>query len=293
MNPTGNSAEAWSPSMRTSRFSLLAWIAVAAALSTAAPARGAQQLYLAGDLGISWLSAKGVGTNDIVAITNSGTSEDSTPLYGGELGVLFPMSDALPWRMRLPSFDVPYWPGHAWRFEGSDDVRFPGWQMRAAAEHTRGRNAQLTTPSFNPLDSYRSDVESWTLMGTLRLDIPIRAPIDALYGRVPFLEPFTFYMGGGAGMGDTDVAVSTGLLVGNKEVQQFAWEALAGFGYQLNDRMQLSVGYRYLNLGDFKTELVDSTFLDRGRYRLSVDAHEFNASLTVWFWQLPPLLGEE
>ena len=97
----------------------------------------------------------------------------------------------LPWRMRLPGFGVPYWPGHELRFQGGEDVRFPDWETRFEVEYLRGRDAELTTPSFNPLDAYRSDVKAWTLMGKMRLDVPIRTPVARCSARVPFLEPLT------------------------------------------------------------------------------------------------------
>jgi Outer membrane protein beta-barrel domain len=277
--------------MRRFRF-MVASIGFAASLGAVSSARSAE-LYLAGDLGISWFSGSGKGTNDIVAMTNSGTSEDATPVYGGALGVVFPLNAALPWPMRLPGFGVPYWPGREVRFEGGDDVRFPDWEVRAEVEHLRGRNADLVTPSFNPLDAYRSNAKSWTLMGKLRLDVPLRAPAHALFGRAPFLEPFSLYGGGGAGMSNTEFAVSTGLLVGSHETEQFSWQANAGIGYQLNEHVKLSIGWRYLDIGKVKTQLVDSTFTNRGRYSMNLDAHEFTASLSVWFWRLPPLLGTE
>jgi len=166
--------------------------------------------------------------------------------------------------------------------------------VRTEVEHLRGRDAQLTTASFTPLDAYRSDAESWTLMGKLRLDIPVRSPVHALLGRrAPFLEPVTIYGGAGAGIAETDLKVSTGLLVGSSDRQRFSWQALAGIGYQLNDRVQLSVGWRYLDFGEAKTQLYDSAFVNRGRYSIDLDANEFTASLSVWFYRLPPLLGDE
>jgi outer membrane protein with beta-barrel domain len=269
----------------------LAWIALAAVFQLAAPARGTE-IFLSGDLGISFFEGRGVGTNDLVNISNSGRSEDKTPVWGGSLGVMFPMNALLPWRMR--GFGVPYWPGHEWRVGDGDDFGFPDWGMRFEVEHLRGRDAELTTPGFSPNDSYRSDVQSWTLMGKLRLDVPVRAPIDRLFGRVPFLEPFTIYGGGGAGIAENELAVSaSGLLVGDQTRQRFAWQVLAGIGYELNEHMSLSVGWRYLDLGEAKTQLVDSTFTNRGRYSMDLEAHEFTASLAIWFYRLPPLLGDE
>ncbi len=277
--------------MRSVRFTQLAPLAVAAALAAVSPARGTE-LYLAGDLGISWYEGRGVGVNDVVPSRDVGTSDDSSPVYGGALGVQFPLNAALPWKMRMPGFGVPYWPGRELRFREGDEFQFPDWSVRAEVEHLRGRDAELTTPSFNPLDSYRSDVKSWTLMGNLRIDVPIHTPVRAMYGRVPFLEPFTLYMGGGAGLGNTELAVSTGVLAGNDEEQRFAWQALAGIGYDLNDHVKLSLGWRFVDLDSVKAQLVDQALINRGRYQIDPEAHEFTASLSVWFWRLPPLLGD-
>ena len=280
--------------MRIPLFPQVAWIAAGVAFAAAGPARAAV-LYAEGDLGISWFAGDGVGTNDIVGISNSGKSEDETPVWGGALGIQFPLSDALPWRMRLPGFGVPYWPGRELRFEGSDDVRFPAWEVRTEVEHLRGRDAEMTTPSFNPLDAYRSDVEVVDADGKAapRRAGP-RAGPRAAGTRAPFLEPVTLYGGMGAGIGETDLDVSTGLLVGSTaRRQQFAWQALAGIGYDLNDHVKLSVGWRYVDLGEAKTQLFDSTFTNRGRYSIDLDAHEFTMALSVWFWRLPPLLGDE
>ena len=279
--------------MRIRLWCPLAWIAVAAVL-TAAGAAPAATLFVSGDLGISWFSGDGVGTNDFLAVSNSGKSEDQTPVWGGSLGMMFPLSDALAWKMRIPGFGVPYWPGKEIRFEGGDAVTFPDWNTRIEVEHLRGRDAQLVTESFTPLDAYRSDIESWSLMGKLRLDVPIRTPVRALLGRrAPFLDPLTLYGGGGAGIAETDLRVSTGTLAGDKARQKFAWQTFAGIGYQLNDRVQLSLGWRYVDFGEAKTQLFDAAQVNRGRYSIDVDAHEFTASLSVWFWRLPPLLGED
>jgi opacity protein-like surface antigen len=289
---TGNPSEARRESMRNGPFPQIAWIAAAAALWAAGPVQGSE-LYVSGELGVSQIAGEGEGTNDLVGVTNPGDSEDASPIWGGGLGAVFPLNAMMPWRMRLPSFGVPYWPGQEVRFHGGEDVRFPDWKTRFEIEYMRGRDAELTTPSFNPLDAYRSDVKTWTVMGKMRLDVPIRAPIDALFGRVPFLEPVTIYMGGGLGMAFTDLAVSTGLLAGDDDASKFAWQGIAGIGYQLNDRVTLSMGWRYHDLGHANTQLFDAASQMRGRYSIDLSAHEFTSSLSIWFWQLPPLLGEE
>ena len=266
--------------MRTCTSARLAFasLALCTALGSAAPAR-ASELYVSGDLGISWTSGEGNARNDIVGLTNKGTGEDATPVYGGALGAIFPMDAVMPWKWRMPGF--------------REEWSFPEWPVRFEVEHLRGRDAELATPSFNPFDSYRVDVNAWTLMGKVRLDLPISSPIEAVYGRVPFLEPFSLYMGAGGGMSQTEIRVNTGVLTGKKEHGQFAWQALAGFGYELSEHMTLSVGWRYLDFGPTQMRLFDASGTDRGRYKMNLEAHEFTTSLTVWFWRLPPLLGSD
>jgi len=279
--------------MRIPPFARLACAVVAAWSCAAGPARAAD-LYLAGELGISWFGGDGTGTNDIVGVSNSGTSDDETPGWGVALGTVFPLNAALPWKMHLPGFGVPYWPGHELRYEGSDEATFPDWEVRTEVEHLRGRDAELATPSFNPFDTYRVDAQSWTVMGKVRLDVPLRTPVRALFGRVPAFEPVSFYAGGGAGIGVSKLSVNTGVLSGkDDDRQQFAWQGIAGIGYDLTDRVKLSLGYRYLGLGEAKARLLDSTGADRGHYKIDLEAHEFTASLAVRFWQLPPLLGDD
>jgi opacity protein-like surface antigen len=275
--------------MRCSRCRPLA--IAATALLAALPVAGAE-LYLAGDIGIASLSGDGSGTNDFVGLTNTGSSTDEAPVYGAALGLQFPLNAALPWRMRLPEFGIPYWPGREIHFDGGEDVRFPDWGVRFEIEHLRGRNVDLATDSFNAFEPYRSSIKSWSVMTKLRLDVPVRAPIAAMFGRVPFLDPLTLYGGAGVGLGVTDLKVGTGVLAGSDNVKGLGWQAIAGFGYTLNDRVKWSIGYRYTDLGQAKAQLFDATGTNRGRYAVDLQAHEFTTSLSFAFWRLP-FLGDE
>ncbi|MEM7408704.1 MAG: outer membrane beta-barrel protein [Myxococcota bacterium] len=276
--------------MRSQRSRTFGWLlGLALLLPAASPAA---ELYLAGNIGISSLTGEGTGTNNFVSLTNSGSSNDSSPIYGGSLGMAFPLNEALPWRMNLPGFAVPYWPGRQLRFFGEEDWRFPDWPMRVEIEHLRGRNFDLDTDSFNALEPYRADIDSWSVMGKFRMDLPVRAPINAIFGRVPWLDPLTIYGSGGAGLAFTDLAVSTSLLLGDDDAQEFAWQAGAGVGYQLNERVSWSVGWRFYNLGKVDTALTDTTFTPRGSYSVDLTAQEFTTSLHFAFWRFS-LLGED
>ena len=277
--------------MRSQRTRTFGWWILGLALLLPATAPAAE-VYVSGNIGISSLTGEGTGTNTFVSLTNSGSSNDTSPVYGGSLGLAFPLNEALPWRMNLPGFAVPYWPGRRLRFFGEEDWRFPEWPMRFEVEHLRGRDFDLSTDSFNALEPYRADVESWSVMGKLRMDLPIRTPVNAIFGRVPFLDPLTIYGAGGAGMAFTDLAASTSLLLGDDDAQEFAWQAGAGVGYQLNDRVSWSIGWRYYNLGDIDTQLTDTTFTPRGSYSLDLTAQEFTTSLSFAFWRFS-LFGED
>ena len=264
--------------MRNAPFAKLAWIAALAVCWATAPARAAD-LYVAGDLGISWFGGEGTGTIDVVG-TNKGSNDDATPVFGGALGMVFPLNTALPARIRIP-----------WVTE---EAEVPDWEVRTEVEYLTGRDAEIATPGPNALESYRVDAQSWTVMAKARLDVPLQTPVRAAFGRVPFLEPMSIYFGGGGGMGFSKLNVNLqGVAAGKDDIQRFAWQALAGFGYDLTERVKLSLGWRYLDLGSPHTRLVDATNTDQGRYSIDLEAHEFTASLGVRFYQLPPLLGDD
>lgn len=248
-----------------------AWLS--AALLAAAPA-GAAELYGAGDLGISWLGVDASAANDLLGLTHEGEDTDETPVYGVALGVEFPLRQALPWQVRMP------------RWLGGEDVSFPDWSTRFEIEHLRRSDAELDTPGVNPQEPYRASVESWSVMSKLRLDLPVRRPVSWALGRVPFVDPLTVYLGTGIGLAVTDLDVSTGVIFGSKTIEDFTWQAFAGFGYALTERVRWSLGWRYHDLGRLKTTLVDTTGTARGRYAADVAGHEFTTSLSFSFYHL-------
>jgi hypothetical protein len=208
-----------------------------------------------------------------------------TPVYGAALGSVFPLNAALPWRTRLL------------RFAGGEEWQFPDWEVRTEIEYLRGRDAEIATPSFNALDTYRVDAESWTAMGKLRLDVPLRTPVRAVLGRVPFFEPASLYLGGGAGIGVSRMRVNTGVLTGkDNDRQNFAWQALAGIGYDLT-RAREDLASAGANLGTREA----STRLrrlhptpDRGPLQERPrGARVHPCRSRSRFWQLPPLLGDD
>ena len=261
-----------------------AWISAGLAFLLAAPA-GAAELYVRGDIGVSYGEVDASGYNEPVDTTNDGSSDDASPIYGAALGVAFELDDALPWRWRTPEVRIPYWPGRALEFGGSEESRFPSWPVQFELEYLQGRSLDLSTASFSPTDPYRSVADSWSLMGVLRLDMPVRPAVQKFLGRVPSLDPMTIYLGTGAGLGITDLKASLATASGSESASEFAWQMSAGIGYQISDNVRWRAGWRYYDLGSAEATLRDLTDTVRGSYEVDLTANEFTTSLTLSFWR--------
>lgn len=282
----GNASETRREPMRNPTFPRVLHRVAACLVTLVAGAAGAADLYLTGNIGISALSGSGAGTNDFISQTHTGDDVDSTPVYGSALGVAFPMSRALPWETRMPRISIPYWPGKALRTDPEDDLGFPDWPIRFEVEYLRGIDAELATPGVNAIEPYRADYEAWSLMAKLRMDLPVRTPVRAFFGRVPFLEPLSIYGGGGTGMAFNELDAGNGVISGSESDSGFAWQAIAGIGYELNENVHWSIGWRYQDLGETKAPLFDAANVPRGNYRVDLTAHEFTTSLSFTFWRV-------
>lgn len=265
-------------------------LACVLALLAAAPA-GAAEVYLGGTLGISSGTGDANGFNGLAGVSSSGSGSDSSPVYGSALGILFPLNAALPWRLRLAGFEIPYWPGRALRYEGSEDASFPSWQTRFEIEWLGGRDFEISSPGANGSLPYRSDVSGSSLMAVLRLDVPIQAPITAMFGRIPVFEPLSIFGGGGIGVGFTDVKASDTVVYGSQDSTSLAYQVTAGLGYAFTESVHWSVGWRYVDMGDVSMSLTDG-LTDRGSFSIDLGAHEFTTALRFSFWRIPFLGGE-
>lgn len=259
--------------------------AILCALVAIAGAAGAADLYVSGAAGFSNGTADGNGSNELVNSPLTGEDDDSTPVYGGSLGVAVPLSDVFPWSLRIPSFDVPYWPGRAIHFSGSEDFRFPGWRTLIEAEAMTGREFRFSTPGVSALTPHNSDVDSTSFMGNVRLDVPIQAPMTALFGRLPMLEPLTIFTGGGAGIGWNEIETTDTVNSGSDESFDFAYQVMAGLGYALSDQTHLSLGWRFYDLGKVNARLDQGP--NAGDYSADITAHEFTTSLRFHFYHVP------
>lgn len=83
------------------------------------------------------------------------------------------------------------------------------------------------------------DVQSWSLMGNVLYDFNVSGS-------------FTPYIGAGLGIAKLDVdgaSPSTGVTI-NDDDTAFAWQGMAGVAYHVNDRIRLTLGYRYFSVPD-------------------------------------------
>lgn len=119
-----------------------------------------------------------------------------------------------------------------------------------------------------------------------------------IYGDLGRYGNFVPYVGVGLGVAyhKMDGVYFTGnpglvnTIEGNSDVT-FAWALMAGFGYQISDRMILDVGYRYMDLGDAKSGRVDSAGFVNPPVRIEdMTAHEFKVGLRYHFGSTGPIL---
>lgn len=270
--------------MRSTRI-LSSILATLAMVGLHASMAGAADVYFSGQAGFSNATGEGSGANALAGPSLVGEDDDASPVYGGALGLAVPLSDVVPWSIRIPAFDVPFWPGRSVHFAGSEDFRFPGWRTLIEAEALTGREFRFSTPGTSPLTPYNSQVESTSLMGNVRLDIPIQAPMTALFGRLPMLEPLTIYGGGGAGMGWNKLDTSDTVNSGSEESFDLAYQFMAGVGYALSDTTHISIGWRFYDLGEIEADLDQGP--NQGSFSADISAHEFMTSLRFHFYHVP------
>jgi opacity protein-like surface antigen len=250
------------PPVRTGVWTLFLLVAGGAALA-AAPARAAD-LYLAGELAISHGTADsgGVSSAPGFSFPNSGSDTDSSPLYGGAFGYEFSLADLAP---------------HSW------DWKLPDWSWRLEIEGIAGRDYELVTDGPDP---YLTSVSSWGVLHNWWLDLPVHPAVAWAFGRVPLLEPMTFHLGGGVGAALTELETTNNVFSGSDDPLHLTWQVGAGFDYQLTDRIAVSSGYRYVNLGSFDYPLMNGP-VPAGNFTLDLASHEFRAGLRVRFYSVP------
>jgi len=253
--------------------SLVRWIGILA-LGThlaAAPAE-AWDLYVRGDLGISVDRAEtdGDANGFFQGLGFSGDDVDDSPVGGGAFGVDIPLNQLLPWDVRLPPFD-----------------------LRMEIEALSGRDAEWLTKTSAGSRVFSEVKQHWTLMGNFWLDLPVQPihkPLQMVFGRMPrlrrALEPISWYLGAGVGVAGSEIKVVEESLSGKDTDYKFAWQVGSGFGYDLTERVTLSMGYRYVDFDDQEID-VKNVGNSVGSFEVDRETHEFTAQIRIKFYKLP------
>jgi hypothetical protein len=243
-------------------------LSVLACLALAGPAR-AGDFYLTGNLAISTGIGDSGGATEFFA--NTGGDQDSAPSYGGAVGFGFDIAEAIP----------RTWVPRTW------ERPLPGWTARFEFEGITGREYEMLTGAEGDATSYISEVSAWTFMPNLWIDVPLHQPISWAFGRIPVLEPLTLYGGAGFGLSTVDLDVTDNVSEAHKEQFLFGWQAGVGFGYQLTQRVTLSAGYRYIDLGNPKVTLRNvGSDVEFGDFSMDLAAHEVNFGIRVKFYSI-------
>ena len=244
------------------RISLGPICVLAAGWLLAQPA-GAADLYLSGSLAGSGATGTASGKTDFFKI--SGSDTDSSPAYGGTLGLAFAMDEALP---NIKQFELP------------------SWIVRTEVEFLAGRNYELRTDGANS-DDFFTQVDLWTVMPTAWVEVPVRTPISWLFGRIPMLEPMSLYGGGGIGAARIHMNATDNVSEGSATVTNFAWQGGAGITYQLTDITTFQLGWRYVSMGKIGADLKFAPGAKAGGYDLDLSSHELVAGLRINFYTAP------
>jgi hypothetical protein len=234
------------------------------------------RVYLSGGLGISGAMADTDGQQSVGLIPLSGEDSDSSPLVDGAVGLEIPMDELLPREWLL-------------------DVRLPDWPTRFEIEAAGLREYEFRTVAGG--DIFFTDLESTTAFVNTWLDIPlvsIYRPVQYTLGlgRQPrvrqWLEPGSFYIGGGIGFSAVDVRGTSNAISASDDFIEFAWNLGAGVNYALTDRVSISTGYRYVGVGPNSKGLGDLDLTpsggapdpgDRLKYKLQI--HELRVQVRV------------
>jgi hypothetical protein len=273
----GQAGRSWA-SFRASGTLLALWV-----VCLAAPAAADWRIYTSADLGYSVAEGKadGVINFDPPTFNLGGKDTDVSPLLGAAFGLAVPMDEIAP--LELP---------RGWRL--------PSWDMRLEVEAVGLRNYKFKTspvaPGSGPIIT---EVDSWSVMTNLWMDLPLRGlyrPISwttsRLFGRWRLrtlkyvLDRTTLNMGGGVGVANLDVTTNEADSRGTADEYNFAWQVGVGFGYQITDRVNLGLGYRYIDPGTAKYRLKGGSLpADGGSFfKIDPEIHEARGSVRIEVW---------
>ncbi len=221
----------------------------------------ASELYASGNLFISGVNGSAGGSTAFFDIT--GSDSDSAPVFGGAVGFEASIAEL---------------------FSRIGEWRVRDWRLRAELEALGGHDYQLQHMGG---DGFFTNVSSWTVMNNYAFEVPIRPAVAWALGRVPLLEPVSFYTSVGIGIGGNDVMATDNVSIARDNSVNFVWQVGMGFTYDFTDVVSFGFGYRYQDLGSVRTDLLQPPAVDPvGDFTLGLGAHQFSTALRVAFWSL-------
>jgi len=251
-------------------------------LTVSTTARADVDLYLAPQIGISWILGETQGeVSGAATFGFKGEDIDESPLVGAALGVEIPMNELVP-REWVPN------------------LRLPNWPVRFEVETTALRDYELKTNGFGAgAANFLTEIDALVFSANAWLDLPMLTawrPWQYVFGlgRQPlvrqYLEPASFYFGSGVGFTDLEIRGTDNVFRGDDSTIDFAWTAGGGINYRVTDRVKLSAGYRYLSLGtNTDSQSIRLTGGPGTNDKLDYDfqVHEFRFGVQVRLWSFP------
>jgi opacity protein-like surface antigen len=122
-------------------------------------------------------------------------------------------------------------------------------------------------------DAYSASMSSWLMMANGYVDL------GTWYGVTPYIGAgFGFSNVRIAGLTDSAIGVAAGGIAADVTKSNFAWALMTGVGYNVNERLKMELGYRYLNQGTVTSSPVicsdiASCFYERHSFNLA--SHDF------------------
>ncbi len=150
------------------------------------------------------------------------------------------------------------------RFDFTLDYETPG--------RFRGELACLLCGPGPGFSVEQADISAWTGLANFYVDL----------GGTPHFQPYV-----GAGLGFSALTTTNvtsdnppGSIYSGATHWNFAWALMAGFTKNMSNSLKLDVGYRYVNLGEARSGVIDDGLANTGFFQYQkIQAHEFRVGL--------------
>jgi opacity protein-like surface antigen len=220
---------------------------VAALLGVPVATCDALELYGSFGSGLSFTNAESGGVNYFGPHQNTGDGDQTSPPFTGALGLAF----------------------------SPEEIGLAGVGLRLELAGTGGYATRLTTNSFappTPTFFYQTDVNAWTGMANLWVDVPVADKVG-------------LYVGGGAGIARIHLETGDTVVTGTSNDTNFAWTAGAGVTWRVATWAVLDLGYRYVDLGRTETELTEpgGPSIPPSTLTLDMTSHQILTSFRISF----------